>query len=54
MEEQEFDIFIFDNFVQFSGEENVIEWLNDTEAKFTTMKIARRLRFQAIPLLVKK
>ncbi|CAF1376893.1 unnamed protein product [Rotaria sordida] len=51
-EEDTFDTFILNNFSPFSGNENVIEWLDITDKKFNTFKISRRLRCLAIPLLV--
>ncbi|CAF1252943.1 unnamed protein product [Rotaria sordida] len=52
-DEDTFDAFILNNFGSFSGNENVIEWLDSTDEKFNTFKISRRLRYLAIPLLVK-
>jgi hypothetical protein len=47
-----FDNFIFQNFLPYSGRENVISWLHATEDKFNLNHIGRKLRFQAISLLV--
>ena len=47
-----FDTFIVDNFVSFSGKQNVILWLDQTESKFKELRMARHLRFKAIPLLI--
>jgi hypothetical protein len=47
-----FDAFILHNFTLFSGQENVIEWLDATEEKFYHFKMSRKLRFIAIPLLI--
>jgi hypothetical protein len=52
-DEDAFDMFILDNFIPFSGKENVIEWLDITDEKFDTLKLSRKLRYMAIPLLVK-
>ena len=52
-EEDTFDTLILDNFNPFSGNENVIEWLDITDEKFNAFKISRKLRWLAIPLLVK-
>ncbi|CAF3963140.1 unnamed protein product, partial [Rotaria sordida] len=51
-EEDTFDTFILNNFSPFSGNENVIEWLDITDKKFNTFKISRKHRCLAIPLLV--
>jgi hypothetical protein len=51
--EQSFDVFIIDNFIPFTGEQNVDQWLDQTEHKFNHLKIPRNLRFEAISLLVK-
>ena len=48
-----FDSFILSNFNPFSGAENVIDWLDNTDQKFNLHKISRNLRYMAIPLLVK-
>ena len=47
-----FDAFILDTFIRFSGNENVILWLHQTERKFNELRIVRRLRFEAISLLI--
>ncbi|CAF1336330.1 unnamed protein product [Rotaria sordida] len=47
-----FDSFIIQNFVPFSGTQNVIQWLDETEHKFNYFHIGRNLRFEAISLLV--
>ncbi|CAF1415405.1 unnamed protein product [Rotaria sp. Silwood1] len=47
-----FDSFIIQNFVPFSGKQNVIQWLDETEHKFNHFHIGRNLRFEAISLLV--
>lgn len=52
-DEDTFDIFILDNFSPFSGNEDVIEWLDLTDEKFNSLKLSRKLRCFAIPLLVK-
>ncbi|CAF1511104.1 unnamed protein product [Rotaria sp. Silwood1] len=51
--EDAFDAFILNNFSTFSGNENVIEWLDTTDEKFNAFKLSRKLRYLAIPLLVK-
>ena len=48
----EFDAFILENFTPFSGQQNVIQWLDTTETKFNQFRINRALRFQAISLLL--
>ncbi|CAF3676193.1 unnamed protein product [Rotaria sordida] len=50
--EDEFDSFILKNFSPFSGSENEIDWLDNTDKKFNLHKISRNLRYVAIPLLV--
>ncbi|CAF1465720.1 unnamed protein product, partial [Rotaria sordida] len=50
--EEGFDSFIFNNFSAFSGSENVIDWLDNTDKKFNLHKISRKLRYLAIPLLI--
>ena len=50
--ESSFDSFIINNFTPFSGSEDIIEWLDDTEAKFNKLKISRNQRFAATPLLI--
>ncbi|CAF1349714.1 unnamed protein product [Rotaria sordida] len=52
-DEDAFDAFILNNFSPFSGNENVIEWLDITDEKFNIFEISRNLRCLAIPLLVK-
>jgi hypothetical protein len=47
-----FDAFVISNFVTFSGSQDVIRWLDDTEKKFNQYKFSRNLRFDAIPLLL--
>ncbi|CAF3176346.1 unnamed protein product, partial [Rotaria sp. Silwood2] len=47
-----FDTFICESFVPFSGAEPIDQWLDETDALFHRFKISRKLRFQAIPLLV--
>lgn len=51
-DEDPFDAFILSNFNRFSGSEDVIEWLDLTDEKFNVLKISRKLRYAAIPLLV--
>ena len=51
-DEDEFDSFILNNFITFSGSEDVIDWLDKTDKKFNFHKISRNLRYIAIPLLV--
>jgi hypothetical protein len=50
--EDEFDTFILRHFAPFTGQENVIEWLDMVEKKFNLYKISRSLRYVAIPLLI--
>ena len=50
--EDEFDSFILNNFNPFSGSEDVIDWLDNTDKKFNLHKISRNFRYMAIPLLV--
>ena len=47
-----FDEFILGNFMPFTGRQNVILWLDETEMKFNRFRIVRNLRYAAIPLLV--
>ncbi|CAF2061717.1 unnamed protein product [Rotaria magnacalcarata] len=47
-----FDNFILQNFVPFAGKQNVVVWLDETENKFNQLRISRKLRFDAISLLV--
>ncbi|CAF3845113.1 unnamed protein product [Adineta steineri] len=51
-EDNSFDTFIISNFTLFSGQENVIDWLDATEKKFQNFKISRFSRYAAIPLLL--
>lgn len=51
-DETNFDSFILSHFNPFSGTENVIDWLDDTEKKFNSHKVPRSFRYIAIPLLV--
>jgi hypothetical protein len=53
-DEDPFETFILDNFNPFTGAEDVIEWLDITDEKFDLLKISRKLRYAAIPLLVKR
>ena len=48
----DFDAFILNKFIRFSGKENVILWLDQTERKFNELRIGRNLRFKAISLLI--
>ncbi|CAF1381586.1 unnamed protein product [Rotaria sordida] len=52
-DEDAFDGFILNDFSPFSGDENLIEWLDITDDKFNTFKISRKLRCLGIPLLIK-
>ena len=47
-----FDVFILKNFTQYSGKEDVLQWLDDTEEKFKQFDIGRHARFEAISFLV--
>lgn len=51
-DEEIFDQIILNHFVPFSGAENVVCWLQQTEKKFTRFKFSRKQRFLAIPLLL--
>ncbi|CAF4470854.1 unnamed protein product, partial [Rotaria magnacalcarata] len=51
-DDKTFDSFICENFVPFSGNEPLNQWLDQTDAMFRCFKISRSLRFQAITLLV--
>ncbi|CAF1298482.1 unnamed protein product [Rotaria sp. Silwood1] len=50
--ENNFDLFILQNFTPFSGEQDVNQWLSETKRKFNRLLIPRNLRSTAIPLLV--
>ncbi|CAF2937123.1 unnamed protein product [Rotaria sp. Silwood2] len=50
--EESFDMFVLRNFVPFSGRQNVVQWLDETEIKFKNFRIGRDHRFDAISLLV--
>ncbi|CAF3091453.1 unnamed protein product [Rotaria socialis] len=50
--ENNLDVFILQNFVRFSGKQNVIQWLDETENKFNSFHIGRNFRFEAISLLI--
>lgn len=47
-----FHTFISENFVRFSGEQDICEWLDQTEDKFNELCIVRSLRLRAIPMLI--
>ena len=47
-----FDVFICQNFVPFSGTEQIDQWLDEIESLFNRFKISRKFRSKAIPLLV--
>ena len=47
-----FDAFVLQNFVPFSGKQDVIQWLDETESKFNQLRIGRNYRYEAISLLV--
>ena len=51
-DENRFDVFILKTFRTFSGTEDVVSWLDETDKKFNKLKISRNLRYKAIPLLV--
>jgi len=53
IDQNSFEIFILQNFTRFSGEQDVKQWLNETEEKFNRFLIPRKLRYTAISLLVK-
>ena len=50
--DNDFEVFILDNFIAFSGKQNVILWLDQIEQKFDELRIGRNLRFKAIPVLI--
>ncbi|CAF3231890.1 unnamed protein product [Rotaria sp. Silwood2] len=50
--DENFDEFILGNFIPFTGKQNVLQWLDETETKFNRFRIVRNLRYVAIPLLV--
>ena len=52
-DETAFDQFFLTNFSPFSGLEDVIEWLDNTDEKFSLYKVSLKQRFSAIPLLIK-
>ena len=47
MNNSSFDTFILQNFIPFSGHQNVIQWLDETENKFNRFHVARNLRFRS-------
>ncbi|CAF5052158.1 unnamed protein product, partial [Rotaria socialis] len=51
-EDNLFDIFICENFFPFSGIQPIDQWLDETETLFHRVKISRKLRLKAVPLLV--
>ena len=51
-DEHSFDSFILENFSQFSGEQDVNLWSQETTKKFNRLLIPRNTRFLVIPLLV--
>jgi hypothetical protein len=51
-DDDDLDTFILDKFKQFSGKQNVVQWLDDADNEFTYFCIGRNLRFAAISLLV--
>ncbi|CAF5155514.1 unnamed protein product, partial [Rotaria sp. Silwood1] len=53
VDENNFEVFILKNFTRFSGEQDVNIWLDETEDKFNRSLIPRKLRYKAIPLLVR-
>ncbi|CAF3348071.1 unnamed protein product, partial [Rotaria sp. Silwood2] len=50
--DESFDEFILENFIPFTGKQNVLQWLDETETKFNRFHIVRTVRYVAIPLLV--
>ncbi|CAF1619086.1 unnamed protein product, partial [Adineta ricciae] len=50
--EDSFDVFILKHFTQYTGREDVTQWLDDTEEKFKKFDIGRHARFAAISFLV--
>ena len=53
LNDDSFDTFVLQNFVPFSGRQNVNQWLDETENRFNQFHIGRNLRYVAISLLVK-
>ena len=53
LNDDSFDIFVLQNFVPFSGRQDVNQWLDETENRFNHFHIGRNLRYDAISLLVK-
>ncbi|CAF4698308.1 unnamed protein product [Rotaria socialis] len=51
-EDNLFDRFICENFVPFSGIQPIDQWLDETETLCHRFKISRKLRLNAVPLLV--
>lgn len=51
-DDDSFDRFILENFIPFTGKQNVLQWLSETETKFNRFRIIRSQRYIAIPLLV--
>ena len=47
-----FDMLILQNFSPYSGRQNVVSWLDETERKFHQLKVPYNLRLQAISLLI--
>ena len=47
-----FDQFILNNFTPYSGVENVVLWLHETEEKFNKFHFSRKQRFLSIPLII--
>ncbi|CAF3299874.1 unnamed protein product [Rotaria socialis] len=50
--DESLDSFILKKFVRFSGDQNVIQWLDDVENKLKSFYIDRQIRFETIPLLI--
>ena len=53
LNDDSFDTFVLQNFVTFSGRQDVNQWVDETENRFNQFHIGRNLRYDAISLLVK-
>ena len=48
----DFDILILQHFAAYSGKQNVVSWLDETERKFNHLKVPYSLRLHAVSLLM--
>ena len=48
----DFDILILQHFAPYSGKQNLVSWLDETERKFNHLKAPYSLRLQAVSLLM--